>query len=76
MKRSQRQVYWWVVVSLLSIACLLLIKTPSVEAHPGRTDSSGGHTCRTNCSKWGLRFGQYHTHGGTTTPTPTPTPDI
>ena len=24
------------------------------NAHPGGTDSNGGHTCRTNCGKWGL----------------------
>ncbi len=34
-----------------------------VEAHPGRTDSNGCHTCRTNCAKWCLRYGQYHCHG-------------
>jgi len=33
-------------------------------AHPGRTDSSGGHTCRTNCAKWGLNTGEYHYHNG------------
>ncbi len=32
--------------------------------HPGRTDSSGGHTCRTNCEKWGLKNGEYHYHSG------------
>lgn len=31
-------------------------------AHPGRTDSYGGHTCRTNCSKWGLSSDEYHKH--------------
>ena len=46
-----------------------------VSAHPGGTDSSGGHTCRTNCPKWGLTSGQYHTHGGTSTPTPDPDPE-
>lgn len=35
-----------------------------VSAHPGRTDSSGGHTCRTNCAKWGLGTGEYHYHNG------------
>jgi hypothetical protein len=37
-------------------------------AHPGRTDSNGGHTCRTNCGSWGLSTGEYHYHngGGTT----------
>jgi hypothetical protein len=34
------------------------------EAHPGRTDGSGGHTCRTNCESWGLGYGEYHYHGG------------
>ncbi len=33
-------------------------------AHPGRTDSSGCHTCRTNCPSWGLAYDQYHCHGG------------
>jgi hypothetical protein len=33
-----------------------------VEAHPGRTDKNGGHTCRTNCEKWGLSYGEYHYH--------------
>lgn len=31
-------------------------------AHPGNTDSSGGHTCRTNCTDWGLYYGEYHYH--------------
>ncbi|MBJ9990550.1 YHYH domain-containing protein [Paenibacillus sp. S28] len=35
-----------------------------VSAHPGRTDASGGHTCWTNCSKWGLEYGEYHYHNG------------
>ena len=34
------------------------------SAHPGRTDSNGGHTCRTNCAKWGLQTGEYHYHNG------------
>jgi micrococcal nuclease len=35
-----------------------------VSAHPGRTDANGGHTCRTNCAKWGLQDGEYHYHNG------------
>ncbi|MCZ2258585.1 YHYH domain-containing protein [Sporosarcina sp. G11-34] len=31
-------------------------------AHPGRTDKNGGHTCRTNCAKWGYKTGEYHFH--------------
>jgi hypothetical protein len=34
----------------------------STFAHPGRTDKRGCHYCRTNCKKWGLRYGQYHCH--------------
>ena len=34
------------------------------QAHPGRTDGSGCHTCRTNCEKWGLSYGEYHCHNG------------
>jgi len=34
------------------------------SAHPGRTDAKGGHTCRTNCEKWGLKYGEYHYHTG------------
>ena len=33
-----------------------------VMAHPGNTDSNGGHVCRTNCSSWGYEFGEYHFH--------------
>ncbi|MED4585790.1 YHYH domain-containing protein [Brevibacillus choshinensis] len=43
---------------------LLVIPFSVVEAHPGRTDKNGGHTCRTNCEKWGLQYGQYHYHNG------------
>ena len=37
-----------------------------VFAHPGRTDSSGCHTCKTNCSSWGLEGYEYHCHSGNT----------
>lgn len=40
------------------------------EAHPGRTDSNGGHTCHTNCTKWGLEYGQYHYHSKNTKTVP------
>ncbi|MGG0668641.1 YHYH domain-containing protein [Sporosarcina koreensis] len=66
-----------------SIALLTLSLFGSVaSAHPGRTDSNGGHTCRTNCAKWGLKTGEYHYHNGggsgtssgTTTSKPKPKP--
>ena len=52
-----------------SLLASLLIGTAAfataspVYSHPGRTNSSGCHTCRTNCFKWGLSSGQYHCHG-------------
>ncbi|WP_211746948.1 copper amine oxidase N-terminal domain-containing protein [Paenibacillus sp. Marseille-Q4541] len=47
-----------------SLALSLILGSTTVSAHPGRTDSNGGHTCRTNCSKWGLSNGEYHYHNG------------
>ncbi|MED4461813.1 YHYH domain-containing protein [Metabacillus fastidiosus] len=51
----------------LAIIILILLTlgiSDSVYAHPGRTDGNGGHTCRTNCAKWGYSTGEYHTHNG------------
>lgn len=31
-------------------------------AHPGKLDSRGGHICRTNCEKWGYKYGEWHQH--------------
>ena len=49
----------------LLLAGILGLLSPSLDlvAHPGRTDASGCHTCRRNCSRWGLATGQYHCHG-------------
>lgn len=48
-------------IFIILITLTLII--PSISfAHPGRTDSSGCHTCRTNCSSWGLSTGEYHCH--------------
>jgi hypothetical protein len=52
------------VVYSIAILLSLFLFTGSASAHPGRTDSSGGHTCRTNCESWGLDHGEYHSHGG------------
>jgi hypothetical protein len=46
---------------VLLILITSLIPTLSF-AHPGRTDSAGCHTCRTNCAQWGLSTGEYHCH--------------
>lgn len=52
------------IVSVLFLIFFFVV--PSlVSAHPGRTDSNGGHTCRTNCTeRWGLQYGEYHYHNG------------
>lgn len=48
---------------VIALFLVLALFAPSATlAHPGRTDRNGGHTCRTNCKKWGLRYGQYHYH--------------
>ena len=41
---------------------IILIPVAFVSAHPGNTDRQGGHTCYTNCTSWGLYYGQYHYH--------------
>jgi endonuclease YncB( thermonuclease family) len=51
-------------ITLPLIVLLFVFTVNSTEAHPGRTDSSGGHTCRTNCDSWGYSTGEYHSHGG------------
>ncbi|MEK4749313.1 YHYH domain-containing protein [Niallia sp. FSL W8-0177] len=56
------------IIILLGFSILgfmvLNLSITTVEAHPGRTDANGGHTCRTNCEKWGLSYGEYHYHNG------------
>ena len=55
------------MLRLLVVAALLLAFLPgAASAHPGNTDSSGGHTCRTNCASWGYSTGQYHYHNRST----------
>jgi hypothetical protein len=53
-----------VCTALLAVALLSFGAVGNAEAHPGRTDANGGHTCRTNCASWGLGQGEYHSHGG------------
>ena len=42
-------------------------------AHRGQTDAKGGHVCRTNCEKYGLKQGEYHYHGQSRKQTTSPT---
>lgn len=51
-------------MTMMTIALLSLSFASAASAHPGRTDANGGHTCRTNCAKWGLETGEYHYHNG------------
>jgi hypothetical protein len=58
---------------LLAIPALLLavfLFANNALAHPGRTDGSGCHICRTNCASWGLSSGEYHCHNAKTAPQP------
>lgn len=55
-----------VVKKSLLISLICLIGICNVYAHPGNTDSKGGHTCRTNCPDWGLNYNEYHYHNGNT----------
>lgn len=49
-------------IFLSIVAIFFLLQASIAVAHPGRTDSKSGHTCKTNCEKWGLKYGQYHYH--------------
>jgi len=50
-------------IALFVLMILLgLVLSNIALAHPGRTDRYGCHTCRTNCPRWGLSYGEYHCH--------------
>ena len=51
------------IIIVFIISIFFLNFTPLL-AHPGKTDGDGCHTCRTNCEKWGLEYGEYHCHNG------------
>ena len=53
-------------MKLLTIIVVIVLMPTKVLAHPGRLDSSGCHTCRTNCPSWGLEYEEYHCHSGNT----------
>lgn len=56
---------------LIVILFITVVSSPVIVfAHPGRTDSVGCHTCRTNCSSWGLSYGEYHCHRAKALPQP------
>jgi len=57
---------------LLAVVVVLSVSLgpTAAFAHPGRTDSVGCHTCRTNCPNWGLSYGEYHCHRSKGVPQP------
>jgi len=59
---------WYFLFLIIFVGIIFLVKP--TFAHPGRTDSSGCHTCRTNCSSWGLSYGEYHCHRAKALPQP------
>ena len=47
---------------LLLIICLLSLHAHAISAHPGKTDTFGGHRCIKGCEEWGLFYEEYHLH--------------
>lgn len=63
------------LVSILTIVLVFTFSSSLAEAHPGRTDSSGGHNCSAKSKAKGLCTGyHYHHSGSTTTKKPTSKP--
>ena len=59
---------------LILFLFIFIFSAGIVSAHPGKTDMSGCHTCKTNCEEWNLNVNEYHCHGGIAakdTPAPT-----
>lgn len=53
-----------VAMGVLAVSVsLLTFLAPPASAHPGNTDRSGCHVCRTNCPSWGLAYDERHCHG-------------
>jgi hypothetical protein len=50
------------ILLTICLFALLGVGVGITNAHPGRTDSAGCHTCHTNCEDWGLSYGEYHCH--------------
>lgn len=49
-------------IIVLSVLLGSLLFANSTYAHPGGLDKNGGHYCRKNCAKYGLKTNQYHCH--------------
>ncbi len=46
----------------LMVIFLICIQPVMAYAHPGKTDSYGGHRCLKGCEGWGLFYNEYHLH--------------
>ena len=46
----------------MAVGLTVMGSTTAAYASPGGLDKNGGHTCRTNCGKYGLATGEYHYH--------------
>lgn len=57
------------IILFVVLGFMFSVATP-ILAHPGRTDGSGCHICRTNCTSWGLSYGEYHCHRTKALPQP------
>jgi protein-disulfide isomerase len=55
------------LIAVLSLGLSLLLPF-AASAHPGNTDSKGGHYCQSNCEEWGLYENEYHLHNANGTP--------
>ncbi|PGE83953.1 hypothetical protein COM55_18460 [Bacillus pseudomycoides] len=49
-------------VLAMAVGLTIMGSTTAAYASPGGLDKNGGHTCRTNCGKYGLETGEYHYH--------------
>jgi len=52
---------WFKITTFILTSCIgiFVLLSPAL-AHPGRTASDGCHYCRTNCSSWGVAYGERH----------------
>jgi|SRR3989344_6485603 len=49
-----------IIGTALIIFILIIFTSEGTFAHPGRTDTNGGHVCLADCDEWGLKTGTYH----------------
>lgn len=50
------------ILFLILVLAVSLFSPMLILAHPGGLDKLGCHTCKKNCSQYGLKDGEYHCH--------------